>query len=118
MTTHAERSTLKKLKLEFLECREYGHAWHHVRDEQFVTNVQKVVVQCTKVDECLRCTMIRRGVFEVPSWDQLGTYAYDAPPGYPLEPNEDGHRTTRAEIRAESGNRRNRKFRVAAAAVA
>lgn len=118
MTTDAERTTLNKLKLEYLECREYGHAWQWARDEKLVTSTRGVVVQCTKVDTCLRCTMLRRGVFEVPSWDQLGYYSYDPPPGYPLKAKEDGQRVTRAEVRAESGNRRNRKFRIAAAAVA
>lgn len=116
MTTDAARSTLKKLKLEFLECHEYGHAWQWTRDEQLVTNTKGAVIQCTKVDGCLRCGMIRSGVFHIPSWDLLGTYSYSAPPGYYLELPEDGHRVSRAEVRRESGSRRNRKFRVALAA--
>ena len=116
MTAVGERSALRKIKLEFLECHEYGHAWSWLRDERLVTNTRRVVIQCTKVDECLRCKMIRSGVFLVPSWDQQGKYRYDAPPGYYLELPEDGMRTSRAQVRAESGYRRNRRFRIAQAA--
>lgn len=119
MSTQAQkRSTLEKLNPKFLACHEYGHAWDFLRDEELVSNTHKVVVQCTKVDHCLRCSMLRRGVFMVPSWDPVGNYSYDAPEGYYLNLPDDGHRTTRAEVRAESGKRRNRRFKQAAAAAA
>lgn len=105
------RTSLDKIKLTFLECHKFGHAWEWVRDEQITTNSKQQVISYVETVHCLRCESFRRGMFSVPSNELLGNYSYDVPEGYYLTLPETGTRVSRAEVRAESARRRNRRFR-------
>jgi hypothetical protein len=109
--TAAHRTSLDKIKLTFLECHKFGHAWEWVRDEQITTNTKGAVISYIEIVKCLRCQAFRRGLFAVPSNDLLGSYTYDVPEGYYLQLPDTGTRISRAEVRAESARRRNRRFR-------
>jgi hypothetical protein len=85
-----------------LECRDLGHAWHHVHDPHIVTGPRNQIIEFTREAKCLRCESVRRQRIDVTTWSIVTTtmhYVSD----YLLV--KGAPRVRRYEVRQEAYNR-------------
>jgi hypothetical protein len=90
---------------DYLQCRDFGHAWRWITDFVPFKSEGKVVAM-TRTLECLRCGSTRYDEYSVPSMTKIRTlYAYSE--GYRLVGHK-GH-VPISEVRMEIINRIKKK---------
>jgi hypothetical protein len=101
----SKRTSLGDVSVNYLQCRDFGHAWKWVND--FAPyRVDRKIVAMTRAITCMRCGSTREDEYSVPSMEKIKSrYTYSE--GYRLVGEKRHVRIS--EVRQEIIIRINRK---------
>lgn len=95
-----ERSTIRQLDDDFLDCRDIGHAWAEASEDEIKEGGWKAPFGWLRLFQCTSCQTIRLDVINAKG--EIGHRRYIYPSGYQLVK----HTPAKAPFRVELARRR------------
>lgn len=82
MASKKQSHDLTDVETEFLECRDFGHAWSWTTDQHVVFGARNKPIEFVRVLLCTRCETSREQTIDLTTWAPSKGNRYHYPDGY------------------------------------